>query len=98
MEEAEGIRDRFHLVAGLRFHIGVKERFADDGECQRGHLLMNVDFPVRLPALFQANTRVHHRVSVGGNTLAMKGWLHKSALPQVKPAFTGEQSLAQKGA
>ena len=40
MEEAEGIRDRFHHVAGLRFHIGVKERFADDGECQRGDLLM----------------------------------------------------------
>ncbi|SRR6266581_4596087 len=65
MEEAEGIRDRFHLVAGLRFHIGVKERFADDGECQRGHVIRITDEIKALEATTEENNIAVGRGQVG---------------------------------
>src|SRR5262249_656938 len=96
VEELHYLGQRVTNLPGLRLNVGIKDRFAYDGQRQPDHFLVDKQrFPIG-PSFPRADSVADHRICVGIDALAMECGLRKPALPPVELVLARKQSLTEQ--
>src|SRR6185437_11008810 len=82
----------------VAFDVGIKQRFADDCQCESHHLLMDIEHVPVVPALLMPLRVVAHGLAIAEDALPVKRGLNEPALPQVEAALAGKQSVPEHAA